>query len=200
MKNFNSAVYWDKRYQSGGNSGAGSYNKFAEFKAGFINDFVVKNNVITVVEFGCGDGNQLSYANYQEYIGLDVSETAVNICREKFIEDDTKKFFLVEKYVPPKCDLALSLDVIYHLIEDNVFEKYMKQLFDTSLKYVIIYSSDTDDNADVEVAHVKHRNFTKYVADNFPRWEIFEKVKNIYPYYGDNLLGTFSDFYVFYKK
>lgn len=41
-----------------------------------------------------------------------------------------------------KGDLALSLDVIYHLIEDEIFEKYMKDVFRASTKYVIIYSTD----------------------------------------------------------
>ena len=32
-----SASYWDKRYLSGGNSGVGSYGKFAKFKADILN-------------------------------------------------------------------------------------------------------------------------------------------------------------------
>ena len=30
--------YWEKRYSKGGNSGAGSYNNLALFKASIIND------------------------------------------------------------------------------------------------------------------------------------------------------------------
>ena len=39
----NSHEYWEKRYASGGNSGAGSYNYLAEFKAEILNNFVTKN-------------------------------------------------------------------------------------------------------------------------------------------------------------
>ena len=83
-----SADYWENRYKSGGNSGAGSYGQLCEFKADVINTFVAKNNIMTVMEFGCGDGNQLSYSNYPEYVGYDVSETAIDICKKKFVKDN----------------------------------------------------------------------------------------------------------------
>src|SRR5215207_6091130 len=51
--------YWITRYATGGNSGAGSYNKLAEYKAEVLNDFVKRHNVESVIEYGCGDGNQL---------------------------------------------------------------------------------------------------------------------------------------------
>jgi hypothetical protein len=63
-----SGKYWDNRYKKCGNSGAGSYGKLAEFKADILNKFISKNNIQSVIEFGCGDGNQLLLANYQCYI------------------------------------------------------------------------------------------------------------------------------------
>ena len=90
---FESKNYWENRYKKGGNSGAGSYSKLAEFKAEIINDFVHKNSVDLVVEWGSGDGNQLSLAKYKKYLGFDVSATAVNLCREKF-KNDTFFFYL----------------------------------------------------------------------------------------------------------
>lgn len=89
----NSAEYWEKRYESGGDSGVGSYNKLAEFKADIINDFVNEHNIKTVIEWGCGDGNQLKLANYREYIGIDVSQKAVSMCKEIFAKDSAKKFY-----------------------------------------------------------------------------------------------------------
>ena len=37
MIDFDHISYWETRYASGGNSGAGSYNKDAEAKAEYIN-------------------------------------------------------------------------------------------------------------------------------------------------------------------
>ncbi len=59
--------YWTQRYAEGGNSGAGSYGKFARFKAEVINKFVSEREIKSVIEFGCGDGNQLKLANYSRF-------------------------------------------------------------------------------------------------------------------------------------
>ncbi len=69
MKNIfpGSDKYWEQRYAVGGNSGVGSYGKFANFKAEVINKFVREHKIKSVIEFGCGDGNQLKLANYPSY-------------------------------------------------------------------------------------------------------------------------------------
>src|SRR5690349_10767553 len=56
--------YWESRYARGGNSGPGSYGRLAAWKAEFLNDFVRDNEVKSVVELGCGDGNQLRLMRY----------------------------------------------------------------------------------------------------------------------------------------
>ena len=194
-----SAEYWEKRYSAGGHSGVGSYGFFAEFKADVLNDFVAKHNVQTVIEFGCGDGNQLTLAKYPSYLGFDVSSTALSQCREKFRSDPSKSFRPVDEYADDKADLTLSLDVIYHLVEDSVFAQYMETLFRASKRYAIIYASDTDDNSDNAGTHVRHRKFTRWIQQNVPGWKLSEHVKNRYPYKGDYRKGSFADFFIFEK-
>ena len=75
-----SQPYWERRYARGGDSGAGSYGRLAIFKAEFVNSFVRDHGIRSVIEFGCGDGNQLSLAEYPSYFGLDVSRSAVEAC------------------------------------------------------------------------------------------------------------------------
>lgn len=192
-----SSLYWESRYAQGGNSGDGSYDKLAEFKAEILNDFVSRFKIRTVIEYGCGDGNQLSYANYPEYIGFDISPTCIGICKNKFINDKTKKFKLIDEYTSEKAELVLSLDVIFHLVEDDVYDRYMRQLFDTSLKYVIIYSSNTDDNSFNSAPHVKHRKFTDWILLNRPNWKIVKFIPNKYPFKGNTKTGSFCDFYIY---
>ena len=47
--------------------------------------------------------------------------------------DPAKTFFAVAQFDPRaharRHDLALSLDVIYHLVEDEVFSEYLQRLF-----------------------------------------------------------------------
>jgi hypothetical protein len=197
--------FWEARYSLGGNSGSGSYGKFAEFKAGVLNDFVEEKEIHSVIEFGCGDGNQLSLSKYPKYIGLDVSTTALSLCRAKFSEDESKSFFLyssscfVDHQNVFQADLGLSLDVIYHLVEDEVYHAYVDHLFGASKRFVIVYSSDVDKAGGTHARHVRHRNFSQRIKERFPDWKLLEKIKNPYPGKGDFGQGSFADFFVFVK-
>jgi hypothetical protein len=194
-----SEKYWIHRYDSGGNSGAGSYSKLAEFKAEILNLFVKNNEISNIIEYGCGDGNQLKLAEYPSYIGFDVSPAAIAICNEIFQNDPAKRFKLMSQYDGERAQLALSLDVIYHLIEDDVFHKYMETLFDSSERFVIIYSSNMDDNDNEWNPHVRHRNFAKWVAENRPDWKLARHIPNRFPLRDGGREGSFADFYIYEK-
>src|SRR5665647_80330 len=123
-----STAYWEQRYRKNGNSGNGSYGKNAAYKATVLNQFVAENNISTVIEWGCGDGNQLKHFQFPSCIGLDVSPTAIQKCKDIFKDDPAKSFFLYDDKTFAtnsgtfKASLSLSLDVVYHLVEDEVFE------------------------------------------------------------------------------
>jgi trans-aconitate methyltransferase len=162
-----------------------------------LNDFVREQNIKTVIEFGCGDGNQLSLACYPAYSGFDVSTEAVKICKEMFNSCSTKKFDLVDNYKGESAELALSLDVLYHLIEDSVFESYIKRLFESSTKFTIIYSSNTNEQIKPISPHVKHRKWSDWVAMNIKDWKLIRHIPNKYPYNGDCQISSFSEFYIY---
>lgn len=192
-----SESYWQQRYRSGGTSGAGSYSELAAFKAEVLNDFVREYAIRTVIEYGCGDGNQLRLARYPSYQGFDISEEAVLLCRDIFAGDGGKAFKLVHEHAGETAELTLSLDVVYHLVEDDVFAAYMHRLFDSSTRYVIVYSSNTEQQERWQAAHVRHRQFTAWLAREKPGWLLIRHVPNRYPYSGDNLEGSFADFFVY---
>lgn len=198
-RDFSSQRYWRDRYASGGNSGAGSYERFAEYKAAVLNEFVARENVASVIEFGCGDGNQLRYADYPAYLGIDVSEDALRQCRERFASDPTKRFVRLDDYHGERADLALSLDVIYHLVEDTVFEAYMASLFDAAERFVCIYSSDDDAQIGAAAAHVRHRRYSDWVAKHRPDWQAGPLLANPYAFDGDAQRTTFAQFR-FYRR
>ena len=92
----------------------------------------------------------------------------------------------------------MSLDVIYHLLEDNIFDSYMKNLFNSSNKFVCIYSSNIDIGWD---KHVKHRKFTDWIEKNeIDNWRLIEYIPNKY-LFDPKKIGTttLADFY-FYEK
>jgi hypothetical protein len=117
------------------------------------------------------------------------------MCKAIFKNDSKKSFYLLSDYSGKKADLVLSLDVIYHLIEDKIYEEYMQRLFSASNEYVIIYSSDMDDD-NISAAHVKRRKFTKYIAENIAGWILIKHIPNKY---SDSLIGAWSDFFIYQK-
>ncbi len=198
-----SSNYWEKRYKTGGNSGSGSYNRLAEFKANEINSFIKDNSIKSAIEFGCGDGNNLSLIKYPMYLGFDISPTAIKICIEKFKSDNTKNFYVynsisfLDNVRIFQADVTLSLDVLYHLVEDEVFFKYMNDLFNASNKYVIIYSSNFSQGLNV---HERNRKFTDWVESNRKDFKLIKKIDNPYPFEKNNPDNTsHADFY-FYKN
>lgn len=182
MSDFTSSAYWQERYASGGRSGSGSYGHLAEFKAATINQFVWSHGVERVVEFGCGDGNQLGLARYPRYLGLDVAQTAVDLCRSKFSGDSTKAFEVYdparELAAPVGCaDLAISLDVIYHLVEDRVYRRYIDDLRAATTRYLIVYSTNRRSLFWRRDRHVLHRRFVPdLVADG--EFEMIGYIRN----------------------
>jgi hypothetical protein len=195
-----SAQYWEDRYLLGGNSGAGSYGRLAEFKARTINKFVEDHGVRSIIEFGSGDGAQLNLAHYPGYTGVDVSSRAVELCRDKFRDDPSKRFILASspEATAARAELAMSLDVIYHLVEDSVFDQYMTRLVSAAEKFVCIYSSNAARVSPDK--HVRHRVFTDWMTKNAPAWKLLSKVDNPFPEDpGKPDETSWADFYFYHK-
>jgi SAM-dependent methyltransferase len=187
-----SGQYWEDLYASGGNSGSGSYDRSARYKAALLNAFIKDHNVKSVLEWGCGDGNQLRLATYPAYVGVDVSGTAISMCRQIFARDLTKSFFLVgeipEQFQHAEC--TLSLDVVYHLVEDDVYHAYMERLFASATRFVIIYAWSVEEDGPTDGGHVRHRAVLKWVARNVDGWILWKIVGN------DN----YPHFYIFRRR
>ena len=203
---FESPAYWENRYAIGGDSGAGSYGPFAEYKAGVINDFIRSRSIESVIEFGCGDGNQLGLLECPQYLGLDVSSTAIRRCIDRFSDDPTKSFYLYDSLSFAdragifRADMAISLDVLFHLVEDDIFEAYMHHLFDAAKRYVIIYSWDVDMAPEQLARHNLVRPFLDYVQDKFPSWSIVDQIDSPFRYDEGCQGGGLSSFYIFGYK
>lgn len=138
-------------------------------------------------------------ADYPSFVGIDVSQTIVDKCRSRFAGDPTKQFYVSGQHPPLAADLSLSLDVIYHLVEDPVFETYMTKLFEAATRHVIVYASDMDQHWPSK--HVRHRNFTRWIDSNISGWRLRERIPNRYPYDPNNQDHTsFADFYIFERS
>lgn len=188
-----SARYWDLRYRLRGSSGAGSYGATARLKADFVNRFIAENDVMSVVDFGCGDGAQLELLNCPHYLGVDVSRAAVARCRERFRQWPGKHFITIEEYQGEQADVAMSLDVIYHLVEDDVFDRYLDRLFAAARRFVVIYSTDHDEDSPRGSTHVRHRALRQLCLERFPAFD------SVDPPFSQRVEPTSARFLVFQK-
>ncbi|MGB8649469.1 MAG: class I SAM-dependent methyltransferase [Mycobacteriales bacterium] len=193
-----STAYWERRYAAGEHSGKGSLGDLARYKSSVLNAFVAEHDISSVLEFGCGDGNQLALACYPSYVGLEVAGSAVDACARRYADDPGKSFLWFDparfvNHGALTADLTLSLDVVYHLVEDDVFARHLAQLFEAARRYVVIYATDFD--RPKNGAHVRHRRFTPEVARTQPGWRLVDTLDN--PLFGK---GTEAQFHIYAKK
>lgn len=192
-----SSDYWEHRYRRGGNSGSGSYGQLAQYKARVLNDLVARERIQSVSEFGVGDGAQLALAVYPSYVGYDVAPSAVAKCRKRFCGDPTKQFaLLTEDTVAAPAELTLSLDVVYHLVEDEVFDSHMRQLI-AATRFAIIYSSNHSGTEDSR-RHIRHRSVTDWMMRHAPNFCLAEHAPNPFPWdLSDKKNTSFAEFFVY---
>lgn len=172
---FDSKNYWENRYKNSGTSGLGSYGDDSIFKTEYINALIYEKNIKTINDLGCGDGNQISmFTGFNSYVGFDVSKTTVQKCITKF--NDNKKYNFVYDVADMKIsELTLSLDVTYHIIEDEYFIEHIQNLFKYSNCYVLIYS--VNGNIESSAQHIKHRNFVEWIEDNIDNVKLIDVKK-----------------------
>jgi SAM-dependent methyltransferase len=182
--------YWHKIYLNGETSGPGSYGELAEFKAEVINEFLEIHEISSVIEFGCGDGNQLSMIQYPKYLGLDVAKSSIDLCFDLFKNDPNKSFlwyqpgYLLNPALFLKADLVVCLDVLYHIIDDEDFENTLKHIFSCASKHVILYTTidvhDKETYAYFKGSHGKHRDTMHYLS-MFPDFKVEKTIPQKHP-------------------
>lgn len=173
---FNSKEYWENRYKNNETSGDGSYKDSARVKADYINTLIKKYNIKKINDLGHGDGNQISLINgFDLYTGYDVSTTVRKKCIEKF-ESNPSYIFIddIKKFVHG--DLAMSLDVIYHIIEENIYKEYLETLFSLG-NFILIYT--VNENLSPS-PHVLFRKFTPYIEDTFTNFRLIDSTPGFY--------------------
>lgn len=150
--------YWEGRYASGGNSGAGSRGRTAQLKARLVNSYLHSHPVTSVLDIGCGDGYVARLLKVPGYLGVDISETALAIARKR---NPSQAFAVLDN--PEPREAHLSMDVLHHLIDEDDYQAHMDLLF-SATRYVLVWASDRDE---IGAAHVLHRHWTPDVPEGW---------------------------------
>lgn len=189
-KSFFTGQYWVTRYGTGGDSGFGSHDEHSiKFKGDYINEFIKKFNVETLFDYGCGDGNQLKMINgFTHYTGYDIAPNIIEDCKILYVGHEDKFFTSkLDDIIGKKFDLAISMDVTYHIIEDELFKFYLDTLF-SSADVIILFTTNSDHHTPLK--HHKPRKIIDHIKDTYIDFELID-VKM----FNDNV-----GFYTYQKK
>ena len=131
-------------------SGPGSApDKTVEYRA-FLQQFVARNHVRSVVDFGCGDWQFSRLIDWTgvRYLGVDVVPSVIEKNRRDFGSDTIKFeiFELLEKL--PRADLLLCKDVLQHL-PNNLVKEYLAA-FRRNYEFALI----TNDEEPTEILNI----------------------------------------------
>jgi hypothetical protein len=84
-------------------------------------------------------------------------------------------------------------------VEQDVYERYLKHLFQCATKYVIVYSSNVSIVSSSSANHERHRMFSEDVHTLFGgKWKLFQKIENKFkPSSWNDESGSIADFYIY---
>lgn len=141
---FNPTEYWDDRYRSGRDSGAGSRGQAAEHKAIMVNSIVAEHGIRSIIDWGCGDGQVLSLITPDvHYTGVDISQVIIEHVAATHA-NARRVFVPIDDANDLHADMALSLDVIFHLPDDGDYRRHLEQVFGSARRLVLIHATDHD--------------------------------------------------------
>jgi len=129
---YNAHDYWEGRYLSGRDSGAGSYGDEAAIKIDIISHLLWETSARTCLDLGCGDGNillELARLNPNVFFrGVDVSESIIEADRElavvrklNNIEFEIGDITNNNYYTGLRVDIAMCIDVLFHINTNDGF-------------------------------------------------------------------------------
>jgi len=118
--------YWNQRYSSGGDSGAGSSGDHARWKWAIIDSLIPDLN--DVIDVGCGDLRFWSGRNCKRYVGIDFSE---DVIRKNRIQRPDWTFVhanAASRIEGLTADVVFCFDLLYHVMGEENFMKILANL------------------------------------------------------------------------
>ena len=129
---------WGTGSDSSPLSGGGSLPSNAKSYVNFVKDFIIANDIKSVVDFGHGDWRMWEHYKFENvsYLGVDIAEELSNSVQKEY-GNSTRTFQqldLSEQQIPD-ADLLISKDVLQHLPTVDVVS-FLNQI--SNFDYAII--------------------------------------------------------------
>lgn len=132
-------IYKDKLWGHGSGEGSLAENTIAY--RDFLQGFIERKNISSILDFGCGDWQFSKYINWGDraYLGVDVVSSVIANNNRNFKTKRIKFQKIQEGYKLPPADLLIVKDVLQHWTNGDTI-KFLTQLY--KFKYILI----TNDN------------------------------------------------------
>ena len=142
---------WGKDVTGRGTSGSGSTLDITREYRAYVEDFIRKNNVRSVVDAGCGDWTFSSAIDWGtvNYLGVDIASDVIDAVRKKYEKPNIR--FQVGDITEelPAADLLISKDVLQHLPNALVQKFVSNNLKKGKYKWVLLTNDRGSGNPDI---------------------------------------------------
>ena len=142
---------WGKNVAGKGTSGTGSTLEITREYRAYVEDFMKKHSVKSVVDAGCGDWSFSSAMDWGDasYLGVDIASDVIAAVRKKHEKGKIK--FQVGNITDelPAAELLISKDVLQHLSNELVHKFIRNNLRKGKYKWVILTNDRGRENGDV---------------------------------------------------
>ena len=143
---------WGKDVTGKGTSGFGSTLEITREYRAYVEDFMKKHAVRSVIDAGCGDWSFSSAMDWGDasYLGIDIASDVITAVRKKHEKGKIK--FQVGDITEdlPAADLLISKDVLQHLSNKLVHNFIRNNLRKRKYMWVILTNDRGTNNSDVE--------------------------------------------------
>jgi len=143
---------WGRDDRGTGTSGSGSTLEITREYRAYVEDFMKKHAVKSVVDAGCGDWSFSRVMDWGDasYLGVDVASDIVYADRKKYERDKVR--FQVGDITEelPAADLLISKDVLQHLSNGLVRKFIENNLRKGKYKWVILTNDRGRGNPDIQ--------------------------------------------------
>ena len=141
---------WGRDVAGAGTSGSGSTLEITREYRAYLQDFIRKHRVTSIVDAGCGDwsfSSRIDWAN-ASYLGVDIASDVIEAVRRKY-ENGNIKFRVGDVTEElPAADLLISKDVLQHLSNALVQKFIRNNVKKGKYKWVLLTNDRGSGNAD----------------------------------------------------
>ena len=157
ITNFNAAKLWMKNKRLNSNnleslSGPGSYIKNTKETVNLINNTILKYNIKSILDLGCGDWNWFKYINIKDisYNGWDCDDIMIKSNKEKYGKNNINfevKDIVLDEYI--NVDLIICRDTLFH-IDKTISEKMLFKIKNNCKYFISTSYNDVQKNTNIK--------------------------------------------------